>query len=320
MSVRSVVFGSLLAVATVTAQPADARSFSDLFVFGDSLVDAGNIFIATGGRTPNPNLGYFQGRFTNGYDYTDLLSFSQFGVATTPSLAGGNNFAFGGARVVDTGDAVPDLNAQLAQYTARIGPAGGTADPGALFVLNFGGNDVFGLNWGGTGPYSAADYADRVVSTYAGGVSYLDSIGARKILVTGIPNFGDPTAAALEGRFQTALDMLSLSPSTSLFRFSYLDFFGRVASDPASLGLPPQDLSRNCINDPAAVANGCTGIFSFDGTHPTAPIQAAIARDLDRQFGLAAVPEPTTWALMIVGFLGIGGAMRRRRGPALATA
>jgi hypothetical protein len=31
-----------------------------------------------------------------------------------------------------------------------------------------------------------------------------------------------------------------------------------------------------------------------------------------------AVPEPATWALMLVGFAGIGMAMRRRRRPALA--
>ena len=33
---------------------------------------------------------------------------------------------------------------------------------------------------------------------------------------------------------------------------------------------------------------------------------------------VAAVPEPATWALMLLGFGGIGLAMRRRRRPALA--
>ena len=37
--------------------------------------------------------------------------------------------------------------------------------------------------------------------------------------------------------------------------------------------------------------------------------------------GLAAVPEASTWALMLLGFSGLGGAMRRRarRGAAAAT-
>jgi len=35
-------------------------------------------------------------------------------------------------------------------------------------------------------------------------------------------------------------------------------------------------------------------------------------------FYAAAVPEPATWALMLLGFAGVGVAMRRRRKPALA--
>jgi hypothetical protein len=35
-------------------------------------------------------------------------------------------------------------------------------------------------------------------------------------------------------------------------------------------------------------------------------------------FAIAAVPEPATWGLMLLGFGGIGMAMRRRRRPALA--
>lgn len=34
----------------------------------------------------------------------------------------------------------------------------------------------------------------------------------------------------------------------------------------------------------------------------------------------SGVPEPTTWAMMIVGFLGVGGALRRRRGGLLPQA
>ena len=57
----------------------------------------------------------------------------------------------------------------------------------------------------------------------------------------------------------------------------------------------------------------CTGYFSFDGVHPTAAIQRAAFDDMERQFNLSgAVPEPASWALMIIGFGMIGGALRRR--------
>ncbi|WP_419807623.1 PEPxxWA-CTERM sorting domain-containing protein [Sphingomonas sp.] len=42
--------------------------------------------------------------------------------------------------------------------------------------------------------------------------------------------------------------------------------------------------------------------------------------ELDNFAIAGGVPEPTTWALMIVGFGAVGGAMRRRRAPSLATA
>ena len=66
----------LAAAAAAIAVPAQAQqatpNYSSLTVFGDSLVDAGNIRKL--GFGADPAQGYFDGRFTNGYDYTDLLS------------------------------------------------------------------------------------------------------------------------------------------------------------------------------------------------------------------------------------------------------
>jgi hypothetical protein len=50
--------------------------------------------------------------------------------------------------------------------------------------------------------------------------------------------------------------------------------------------------------------------FTVSGTDINTPITGFIQA--------AAVPEPATWALMLVGFGGIGFAMRRRRRPVLA--
>ena len=301
-----------LTFALMIAPLAHAASFSTFYVFGDSLVDAGNIRIATGGTVPNPALGYFQGRFTNGYDYTDLLSIQAFGAPTKASLAGGNNFALGSARVVANGDAVPDLGLQLAAYNLR---SGGVADPSALYVLNFGGNDVFALNSGSIGALTPTEYAAAVVTEYAGSVRYLNTLGAKNILITGIPNI-DATGFALEGQLQAALTTLTptLTTGTTLYRFSYQNFFGRVLTDPASLGLPPLRTDTTCLRARTPGPGiDCTGIFSFDGVHPTAAVQAAIARDINRQFSLAPVPEASTWAMMIVGFGFIGARLRRTR-------
>jgi outer membrane lipase/esterase len=305
-----------LAIAAALALPslASATSFSTFYVFGDSLVDAGNVRIATGGATPSAALGYFQGRFTNGYDYTDLLSIATFGTPTVASLAGGNNFAWGGARVVaNTSDSIPDLGLQLGAYAAR---SLGVGDPNALYVLNFGGNDVFALGRGDIGGLTAEQYSAQVITQYADSVRYLNVLGARNILITGIPNGTDPIGVALEARLQTALDALApqLTQGTSFYRFSYINFFGRVATDPGSLNLPPLRTDTTCLRAQTPGPNiDCTGFFFFDDVHPTAAVQAAAARDINRQFNLAPVPEASTWVMMIIGFGIIGASLRRKR-------
>jgi outer membrane lipase/esterase len=306
---RSFAFAAALALPSF----ASAASFSTFYVFGDSLVDAGNVRIATGGATPNAALGYFQGRFTNGYDYTDLLSIATFGTPTRASLAGGNNFAWGGARVVANGDAIPDLGLQLNSYAAR---SLGVGDPNALYVLNFGGNDVFALGSGDIGGLTPEQYGLQVVTKYADSVRYLNALGAKNILITGIPNATDPIGIALEARLQVALDALTpqLTQGTSFYRYSFIDFFGRVATDPGSLGLPPLRTDTTCLRARTPGPNiDCTGFFYFDDVHPTAAVQAAAARDINRQFAIAPVPEASTWAMMIIGFGVVGARVRRKR-------
>jgi phospholipase/lecithinase/hemolysin len=298
----------------VTATP----SYSALYVFGDSLVDAGNIAALTGGSTPNQALGYFEGRFTNGYDYTDLLNLALFGTPSKASLTGGNNFAFGGARIVsDTVDAIPDLTPQITTYLATKG--GGVADPNALYVLNAGGNDIFALGRFANGQTNQlnpignpAGYIQAIVDTYAAAVTRLNALGARNILLTGIPNATEATGRQVEALLQAKLDTLTLAPGTNFYRYSYIDFFTRLQTDPGSLGLPPLRTDTTCIAA-RAQASGCAGIFSFDGTHPTAAVHEALFRDIATKFNLAAVPEPATWLLMIGGFGFVGAAMRRQR-------
>lgn len=302
------------AAAQVTGGP--TPPITSLTVFGDSLVDAGNILTLTGGSTPSPANGYFQGRFTNGYDYTDLLSIALFGRPTVASLQGGSNFAFGGARATTT-SAVPDLTEQLAFYRASLA-AGGSVDPTGLFVLNFGGNDVFAALGAGApaGYESDSAFLRDAAQTYAGGVQQLSDLGARNIFVTGFPN-ASPDAALLlsleaNGYLQNALGGLSLG-DTNLYFYSYLDFFTRLRADPTQFGLPADiQFDGNC-RAAGAVPN-CESFFSFDGTHPTAAVHQALFRDIQSQFAFAApVPEPSTWAMLILGFAFVGGALRRQR-------
>lgn len=320
---RSALFCAAALVATPAISATAPGAYTGLYVFGDSLVDAGNIAVVTGGATPNRSLGYFENRFTNGWDYVDYINYQLFRTPTAPSLKGGNNFSFGGARVVsDTTDTVPDINPQVAAYAAR---SGAIADPDGLYILNAGGNDLFAIGRFAGGNANALqpftninDYINAVVTQYAGAVQTLNNMGARNILITGIPNADVPLALQIEAQLNAKLDTLTLDPETSLMRYSYISFFTRLQTDPASLGLPPLRTDMSCIQLQAQ-ATGCAGIFSFDGTHPTAAVQRALFVDMARQFGITAVPEPASWALMIAGFA-LAGAALRRRTPTTATA
>ena len=76
--------------------------------FGDSLSDTGNDLIAFG--SPQPP--YYQGRFSNGPNWIDDLA-AKLGVPDPqPSLAGGTNYAYGGATATSVNTGVPYLGQQ----------------------------------------------------------------------------------------------------------------------------------------------------------------------------------------------------------------
>ncbi|MBV8972336.1 MAG: PEPxxWA-CTERM sorting domain-containing protein [Sphingomonadaceae bacterium] len=307
----------IAATLAVAAAPALAAPQPDqIVVFGDSLVDAGNVYLATGGATPSAAQGYFAGRFTNGPDYTDLLNPRLFGHLSTAALAGGNNYAFGGASIVTSNYAVPNLTTQLGLYaagSALFGLTPKTVDPKALYVINLGGNDVFAEDSGTIPAASIPAYDATAAATLAGAVQTLANLGATRVLVTGVP-VADANGLALDAAVQSALNGLTL-PNTALYRFSYLNFFAALAADPAKFGVAPFTHlpSDGCFSHlaPPATAD-CSGYFSVDGTHPIAPIQAAIFREVAHDTGIGTVPEPAAWALMVAGFGLIGTAVRRR--------
>src|SRR6516164_3574154 len=69
--------------------------YSNLIVFGDSISDTGNGFLFTGGVATAPP--YFDGHFSNGPMWVEVLA-DRLGLpAPAPSLGGGTNYAFGGA-------------------------------------------------------------------------------------------------------------------------------------------------------------------------------------------------------------------------------
>ena len=300
------------AAAVLAAAPALAANPDQIVVFGDSLVDAGNDYIATGGATPSAASGYYMGRFTNGLDYTDLLSQRLYGTPTVASFAGGTNYAFGGASIVTSNYPVPNLAGQLGLFAG----SGKTVDPNALYIINLGANDVFAIDAGTVPAAAVPAYDTNAANVLAGAVQSLSAAGATKILVTGVP-VGDAAGLALDAAIEGRLDQVAPTLSgTTLYRFSYLNFFTALAADPARFDVPAfthaqDDGCFSHLTPPATM--DCSGYFSVDGTHPIAPIQAALYRAVAHDLGIGTVPEPASWALMVAGFGLVGAAVRRRR-------
>jgi hypothetical protein len=69
--------------------------------------------------------------------------------------------------------------------------------------------------------------------------------------------------------------------------------------------------------DPIVLAAG-NYMFSFAGTGPLDVNGNPLTSVVSGNVSISAVPEPGTWALMILGFGAVGLTMRRKRQPALA--
>jgi hypothetical protein len=103
----------------------------------------------------------------------------------------------------------------------------------------------------------------------------------------------------------------SLDPSTTMT----LDLFGTPTGDHAI----PLVVGGNFVAGTGFsflyVSTSCTGVSSCDqntvGLTPGATISGPV--DISASF-TAAVPEPSTWALMILGFCGVGFMAYRRKG------
>ncbi|HUE79050.1 MAG TPA: SGNH/GDSL hydrolase family protein [Sphingomicrobium sp.] len=239
-------------------------AYSGFYVFGDSLVDAGNAlklaqfygdltFSDLPDGAPDAELGYFQGRFSNGYTFADLLANKTIGTVTEPVFPYGYedpwfgipiapwasdpnginlNFAYGGAQIRQGDEAVPDLDGQTDAFRDAVD---GDADPNALYLVTVGGNDVRTLAPSGSAPvpqdeaYIALDKAAEKLLTE---LSQLVEIGVEYILITGVPDVGLIPKYDRDGNL--VLDATELQRSEAATEYSiYLDTLIRTEVVPA---------------------------------------------------------------------------------------
>lgn len=328
--VSATLFTLLVAAAPARSATID---YSQIFVFGDSLSDSGNVSNLTGGNFP-PASAYYNGRFSNGPNWIDRFSDSlglnpvlstELG-AVPPLPSDGINFALGGATSgsttvadlatgVDALSTLPGLSQQISTFQALYsGPV--APDPDALFVLWVGGNDyLFNVNDPAT-----------VLNNIGTAINTLSSLGAENFLIANLPDLGETPFADINGGQPTvdALNAVTQVHNAGLeallaglgINYSLLDInelFKMALADPAALGFinPDEPFLLDCI-----VAMSCppgvtpNDYVYWDEIHPTTAAHSVIAATA---LNLIDVPEPSTILLMSVGLVGLGFASRRRR-------
>ena len=319
---RSSIAVSVLSLFVASAASA-ALSYSNLFVFGDSLVDAGNtqalVLALTGGATDvtPAGAGYFSGRFTNGITFADQVNVAVEGTNTVRSGAGGDNYSYGGARARVDADFIPDVGQQVTSY---LGTHPGGADPNALYLINVGGNDVRDITLGGlTGPARQA-VIDAAVLAIQTSVLSLQAAGAQHFVFVGVGNVGAiPEVLALGGGAPAAGTSASTDMNAAIqaalppavMYFDTMALSAAVAANPALYGLPAGINQTNaCLTSGTPNPAGpptCNNYVFFDSVHPTSAVSQIIGNTL-----IATIPEPGTAALIAFGLIAIGA--RRRSG------
>jgi phospholipase/lecithinase/hemolysin len=340
---RTLLAALILLCATARAA---ALPYSDVYFFGDSLTDTGNVtaLYATLPRPPGapaviPGPPYdAEGRASNGLLYADVLA-AGLGLDARASERGGHNFAFGGARTRYQlfGPPFPGIINQAVQFAAQPG----RADPDALYVVWGGSNnlqDIFLQRT--TDPLGHP--IPTLGQTLADIGSVLDSLyadGARHLLVPNVPNLGRvPRVRELGGApAQAAATMLvqgynsgltglldgfeATHADARLIRFDAFASFEGIVAHAADEGIF-NTTDRCYTGDDLGFTGGgsvCSRPQSYlfwDGIHPTSSAHALLGEAMLRA---ALVPEPATLALMVLGLCMLAWRTSRRGRGVLPT-
>lgn len=276
------------------AGAASAQSYNRLVVFGDSLSDNGNLYAVTGGTTPT-SPPYFQGRFSNGPTFVELLGFNLGRFTAGSPVTGSIDYAFGGART-DTQASPPGMRNQLLAYTGASGVFGAND----LVSVLGGANNLFqafpaaSVSTNPQGVMSAAAASAAADMNFI--VNDIAGRGAGTILVTNLPRLGvtpqfsglGPNAAALadfagqsfNGSLFAAMAAVAASkPNTNIIYFDLYKVSDALIANPGRFGL--SNVTASCFNG-VTVCSSPDSFLYWDGVHPTAAghrLLAALAND-----------------------------------------
>ena len=306
-------WAAILALGVQSSAWSENQTFERIFIFGDSLSDPGNLHTFLLANTPGPYTS--QAPYTepvpsfpydiDGYQFSNGKTWAQWfarhmemkrsGQAAIDDPGTNGNYALGGARVgsMDTMDPTTTTS-QVERY---LGDFAFQADSDALYVIQFGANDVrdaLGIQLGTGYPGSAQAVVENAVVNEIGIVFQLYQLGARHFLVANVPNisitpvirmYGEQgifAANLLVGGFnsglETGLQGLEGLPGISIDRLDFHTLVTEIYDDPGAFGL--KDASSSCLMFMmgGGICSKPNKFLFWDGIHPTAKIHKIVSK------------------------------------------
>jgi phospholipase/lecithinase/hemolysin len=290
-------FAAAQPVAPVQAAP--GAPYSAMYVFGDSLSDTGNVSLATLGIVPvSPP--YADHSFSNGPVWAQDVAQSIGLPALQPSLAGGTDFAYGGA---ETGQTLvhtlnpTDLTAQYAQFLAQAP----SPQPGALYAMWIGSNDV--LDIANDSSLTSVQQQQAVSDAVNNEVAVLGGLathGAQNFLVLDVPDLGKTpyetergpavaqAASSLASLYDTdlaaALQPLEASGALKIDLVDTYSVLDQVIATPSAYGFTnvttpiwSGNLTNASSGSLQATGSAQSQYLYFDSLHPSAQAYAVLA-------------------------------------------
>jgi phospholipase/lecithinase/hemolysin len=276
--------------SSLVSLPARAVDINDLFVFGDSYSDTGAYVELSNGPT---SVGYLA---------------QDFGITLTTSKnadpgTDGVNFAQSGARVF-VGPTPPakqplSLTQQVAQFQNYVDNDEVTFDPStSLFFLLGGLNDHTKVT------------SAQVNAATAAQVATLYSLGARifeiALLPASVPPFTDSADNFNPGYEAVVPELQAEYPDATFNLSNWGPDYDYIHENPSLYGLT--NTTDPCNNFGGSVCSAPNTYFYYYADHPSTYVHEIVGNELYNEvLGLPSpVPEPSTWAMMVLGFLGLG--------------